>query len=142
MSKIEAGAKPTDSPDWERAWGAVAHLAAARDATLPGVGEPPPVAGEPPAIPLASAPTPTLAAAEAALPPLAGDQLARDIAEIAQAAAALRRAEPSLEPRLPDGEARSELRNVDSVWVLVTLIWLCAASVISCAIGAAVLLFG
>jgi hypothetical protein len=73
--------------------------------------------------------------------PIAPDQLARDMAEIEQAAAALRQAEPTLERRAP------ELPAVDapasrSVWPLVCVIWLTALLVVSSAIGAIVLLVG
>jgi hypothetical protein len=143
MSKIEArGAKSSDSSEWNSAWEAISRLAAARGATLPDAAETqpamdaPPVASEP-ALP----PSPPPAAADVPLAPAARDQLARDIAEIEQAAAALRRTEPSLEPLPPDTPPRTELRNVRSVWFLVALIWLSAASVVSCAIGAMFLLF-
>ena len=73
--------------------------------------------------------------------PIAPGQLARDIAEIEQAAAALRRAEPALKPRAPDPQTSSEPRPPRSIWLLVGVIWLTAAAVVSCAIGAIVLLF-
>ena len=79
---------------------------------------------------------------EPALEPRAHDQLARDIAEIEQAAAALRRAEPALELRAPEMPPGIEPRVSHSVWPLVCVIWLTAASVVTCAIGALVLLFG
>jgi hypothetical protein len=80
--------------------------------------------------------------AEPALEPRVHDQLARDIAEIEQAAAALRRAEPALEPRAPEMPPGIEPRVSHSVWPLVCVIWLTAAMVVSCAIGAVVLLVG
>jgi hypothetical protein len=70
------------------------------------------------------------------------NQLARDIAEIEQAAAALRRAEPALEPRAPEMPPGIEPRVSHSVWPLVCVIWLTAAMVVSCAIGTVVLLVG
>src|SRR5579871_3944179 len=152
MSKIEArGAKSGDSSDWNRAWEAVSRLAAARRATLPGAAVETQLDVEtqsdaPPAAPAlarpAAPPVPPAAATDVPPAPQASDQLARDIAEIEQAAAALRRAEPRLEPRLPDAPTRTELRRVRSVWILIGLIWLSAASVVSCAIGAIFLLFG
>jgi hypothetical protein len=144
MSKIEArSAKSSDSLDWNRAWKAVSRLAAARGATLSEAEAAPPAAEEPQAEPAsAAAPRSPRPPADPALAPEARDQLARDIAEIEQAAAALRRAEPSLEPRFPSAEAGTELRKVRSVWILIGLIWLSAASVVSCAVGAIFLLFG
>ena len=59
-----------------------------------------------------------------------------------RAAAALRRAEPALEPRAPEPESGIEPRASRSIWPLICLVWLTAVSVVSCAIGAIVLLFG
>jgi hypothetical protein len=144
MSEIEAhGSKSRDSSDWNRAWEAVSRLAAARGANLPKAAEAHSITGGPKT---AGMPEPPWAAplpgADLPLPLMARDQLARDIAEIERAAAALRRAEPSLEPRLPDKRARAELRGVRSVWILIALIWLSAASVVSCTIGMIFLLLG
>jgi len=142
MSKIEAGgAKSSDGLDWNHAWEAVSRLAAARGATLHRAGGARPGADEPKAAPATPPPPAARRSAPRSSFPPAGDQLAHDIAEIKQAAAALRRAEPSLEPRHPDKEAPIELRGVRSVWILIALIWLSAASVVSCAIGAIFLLF-
>jgi hypothetical protein len=132
MSKIEAlNANSGDSPDWNRAWTLVSRLATARGATLPQARDTPAMRQEPqePAIPAPRA-------------PLAPDQLARDMAEIEQAAAALRRAEPALQPRRAELDAMPEVRGVRSVWILIALIWLSAASVVSCAIGAVLLFLG
>ena len=74
--------------------------------------------------------------------PIAPDQLARGMAEIEQAAAALRREEPRLEPESPGFEAKAELHTARSVWILIAVIWVSVASAVSCAIGAALLLFG
>src|SRR6266852_8087077 len=74
--------------------------------------------------------------------PIAPDQLARDMAEIERAAAALRRAEPALEPRAPEPQTGSAPRTPGSIWPLVCVIWLMAAAVVSCAIGTMVLLLG
>jgi len=81
-------------------------------------------------------PAPAEPARESRMP----DQLARDIAEIEQAAAVLRRTEPALEPTAPETPADFEPRVARSVWPLVCVIWLTAAMVVSCAIGAVVLL--
>ena len=145
MSETETpGAKSNDSLEWNRAWEAVSRLAAARGATLSKAEEAPPLPDTPevdrkPPPPFA----PARAPAENAPPaPVVPHPRARDIAEIEQAAAVLRRAEPSLEPRLPGAQTRPELRSVRSVWVLIALIWLSAASVVSCATAAIFFLFG
>jgi hypothetical protein len=73
---------------------------------------------------------------------IAPDQLALGMAEIEQAAAALRREEPRLEPESSDYEAKSEVHTARSVWISIAVIWVSVASAVSCAIGAALLLFG
>jgi hypothetical protein len=76
--------------------------------------------------------------------PVAPDQLARDIAEIEQAAAALRHAEPALEPQMPPPapgpQERPEQRERQPIWLLVGVIWLTAVAVVSCAVGTVALL--
>jgi hypothetical protein len=126
MSKIEArGSKAEDSSDWNHAWNLISQLATARAATLRELGE-----------------DDRDTSIVATFAPIAPDQLARDMAEIERAAAALRRAEPALEPRAPDPQAVSEPRIARSIWLLVCVIWLTAAAIVSCAIGVIVLLLG
>jgi hypothetical protein len=143
MSKIEAiGSKSADSSDWNHAWSVVSQLAAARGTTLRELG---------PDDRKATLPDPAIEAATEAdstanlAPPFAAvapDQLARDMAEIERAAAALRRAEPTLERRALNLPASVEVPAARSVWPLLCVIWLMAAGVVSCTIGAIVLLLG
>jgi hypothetical protein len=147
MSKIEGlGSKARDSADWNHAWSVVSQLAAARGTALRELGgndrsasispkTAPKPADSRPGSGSAAMPAPPLA-------PVAPDQLARDIAEIEQAATALRRAEPALEPRAPDPHPSHEPRTPRSIWLLVGIIWLTALAVVSCTIAAIVLLFG
>jgi hypothetical protein len=170
MSKIEVlGSQAPDSADWNHAWNVVSQLAAARGTTLRELGEEnaavpgPPIdqrAGADSSMNFARAFAPitpdqltrdiaeieqaaaTLRWAEPQSPaPAAPDQLARDMAEIEQAAAALRQAEPTLERRAPETPA-VEAPASRSVWPLVCVIWLTALLVVSSAIGAIVLLVG
>jgi hypothetical protein len=135
MSNIEMrGAKAGDSSDWNHAWDLVSQLAAARGTTLREHGTRQASAS---AIALNPGSNPILPTPFA---PVAPDQLARDIAEIERATAALRRAEPSLEPHAPQPQAGSEPRTSRSIWPLVCVIWLTALAVVSCTIGAIVLL--
>jgi hypothetical protein len=139
MSKIEAlSTNSGDSPV-----GSSRLLAAARGATLPPAADELAMSPAPlwTAIPT---PSPRLRRELAAQPsaPIAPDPRARDMAEIEQAAAALRRAEPTLEPRRPGLDTMPDVRSVRSVWFLIALIWLSAASVVSSAIGAVLLLLG
>ncbi len=167
MSKIEMRGPPAaDSADWNHAWDVVSQLAAARGTTLRELSEdqaaPPRPASDagtsadsvadaaPPFAPVApdqlTRDIAEIAQAATALRwaeprvELAPDQLARDMAEIEQAAAALRRAEPALEPRPPDTPAAFDTPASRSVWPLVCVIWLVAVLVVSSAIGAVVLL--
>ncbi|HLH98894.1 MAG TPA: hypothetical protein VKW08_27605 [Xanthobacteraceae bacterium] len=165
MSNIDArGAEATDSSDWNQAWSAVNHLAAARSATLreldrDAVGATRPSLAEPASVEGAGHGSgrgdPRRAHAElassiigagaagrsaASFAPVAPDQLARDMAEIEQAAATLRRAEPRLEPQMSGPAVLAERPASCSVWVLVGVIWLVAVAVVSCAVGAAALL--
>jgi hypothetical protein len=142
MSKIEVlDSKATDSSDWNHAWSVVSQLAAARGTTLRELGRDDRSAALPGSTTdrgAGAAP----AAAAAPFPPIAPDQLARDIAEIERAAAALRRAEPTLERRAPETPTSTEPRVSHSIWPLVCVIWLIAATVVTSAVGALVLLFG
>lgn len=134
MSKIEAHGS-RHSSDWNDAWNVVSQLAAARGTTLSELGEDDRNAAIASSIVLEPG---------AAIPPapIAPDQLARDIAEIERAAAALRRAEPALEARAPDPQAGGEARPSRSIWPLVCVIWLTALAVVACAVGTIVLLLG
>jgi hypothetical protein len=143
MSNIEAlDSKAADSADWNQAWSVVSQLAAARGATLRELGPDDRGAALPNTTVVAKTGSGFAADPAAPFPPIAPDQLARDIAEIEQAAAALRRAEPSLERHAPEAPAGVEPRVSNSIWPLVCIIWLMAVAVVSCAIGALVLLFG
>jgi hypothetical protein len=139
MSKIDAlGAKAKDSSDWSQAWKVVSRLAEARDATLRQIGEERPDSEIPSATP-AQKPAGQSAAPFA---PVVPDRLTRDVADIERAAAALRRAEPGLEPRPPEPETIDETRTSHSIWPLISVIWLTAVLVVTCTIGAILLLVG
>jgi hypothetical protein len=82
MSKIEAlGSKATDSSDWNHAWSVVSQLAAARGTTLRELG-PADRNGAVPGSALDSRSADFAANLAAPFPPVAPDQLARDMAEI------------------------------------------------------------
>ena len=101
MSKIELlGAKARDISDWNHAWKVVSRLAAARGTTLRQISE---------------------TDRSVSIPSSAPDQLARDMAEIKRAAAALRQAEPALEPGVPETETASEPRASHSIWPLICI---------------------
>jgi hypothetical protein len=79
----------------------------------------------------------------------AGDQVARDIAEIERATAALRRGEPSLEmwseaasAARADEAATLVIRRTRPVWLLIGLLWLSTALVTVGAVAAIARLVG
>jgi hypothetical protein len=145
-SKTPLGSKARDSADWNHAWSVISQLAAARSTTLRELAEDDRSASITPTI----APKPgnskfgsnSVAISAEPFAPIAPDQLARDIPEIDGAAAALRRADPALEPHAPDPQGRHAPRTRRSLWLLVGIIWLTAVAAASCAIAAFVLLFG
>jgi hypothetical protein len=67
----------------------------------------------------------------------AGDEIARDIAEIERAAAVLRQAEPTLEMWTESwpGKAAATLRKPRPVWLLIGLLWLSTALVAAGAVA-------
>lgn len=136
------GPAPPDTPDWNNAWEVVRRLAAARRNALHEMKRSDPSARFAVAeLDTARAPTlsePTMSHTVTA----DSGQYARAIAEIQQASAALRRAEPALEEWLPGAATPSETRHPRSVWILVGGIWVSTVLVMASAIGATLLLLG
>jgi hypothetical protein len=132
------GNNSADNSDWSNAWEVVSRLAAAREAALHENG-----ADQQGTAILASAPRSASAATAISAKPIVDpDQLARAVAEIEKAAAALRRSEPTLEVWLPESTARREKRKYLSVWILIGGIWISATLVVASATGAILYLFG
>ena len=77
----------------------------------------------------------------ASLAPADSDALARAIAEIEIASAALRELDPTLEPWLPNSEAHGEQRYLP-VWILIGAVWTAALLGLSGAIGGILYLAG
>ena len=73
--------------------------------------------------------------------PVDADALARAVAEIEQASAALRQSEPALEPWLPNAETHREKRYLP-VWILIAAVWIAALLGLSGATGAILYLAG
>lgn len=69
------------------------------------------------------------------------DELARAIADIEIASAALRQSAPALEPWQPDPETRGEQRYLP-VWILIGAVWITVLLVLSGATGAILYLAG
>jgi hypothetical protein len=73
--------------------------------------------------------------------PIDSDALARAIAEIEIASAALRQSEPALEPWRPNAETHGEQRYLP-VWILIGAVWIAALLGLSGATGAILYLAG
>ncbi len=73
--------------------------------------------------------------------PADSDALARAIAEIEIASAALRQSEPALEPWQPSAETHCEQRYLP-VWILIGAVWIAALLGLSGATGAILYLAG
>ena len=139
------GSGSAEVSDWTRAWEAVSRLAAAaplafhdirRDRRLASI-DPAPV---PHILPVTEE---TRDETDRRIGQTGDpDQLARAIAEIEKAAAALRRAEPALEPWQPAPEAIGKHRNYLSIWVLIGAVWISAILLIAGTTGTIVYLFG
>jgi hypothetical protein len=127
------GSASRHSGEWKMAWNAVARLAAARQDVLRGARH-----NDPPIEPLDAEGNAGASAPPAA--PVDAEEYARAIAEIEQASATLRRAEPGLEAWKPD--AASEPRKSWPIWILVSGIWISTVTVFAGAIGAILYLFG
>jgi hypothetical protein len=136
------GPSAKDTTEWNSAWEVVRRLAAARRNALHEMKE--------------SDLTAQVdgAAADITPPPIPSEHLmgqstatnssqyARAIAEIEQASATLRRAEPSLEEWLPSAATQNEPRHPRSVWILVGGIWVSTVLVVASAIGVTLFLLG
>jgi hypothetical protein len=73
--------------------------------------------------------------------PVDSDELARAIADIEIASAALRQSEPTLEPWRPETQTRGTERYLP-VWVLIGAVWITAFLALSGATGAILYLAG
>jgi hypothetical protein len=124
------GAKPTDRSDWSDAFEAVSRLAAAREATMDGIKT------EDRRGAAVREPTSRRGATSGTVAgtPKQGidpDQLARAVAEIEKASAALRRSEPTLEVGLPAATRIGTRKKYLSVWILIGSIWISATLVVA-----------
>src|SRR5262245_57462988 len=130
------GSRSADRSDWNNALEVVSRLAAAREALRDGGTVQQGVAGRQSGAPA------QVAMMQRPAAPIDPDQLARAVAEIEQASAALRRSEPTLEVWLPQQATSSETRHYLSVWILIGGIWITASLVVTGATGAILYLLG
>jgi hypothetical protein len=127
-NKSASGHGPRDRSDWSSAWAIVSRLAAARDTALHELER--------------TAPADARLSPAPAAPIPVHPELARAVAEIEQASAALRRSEPALEAWKPGTLVRREARRYRSVWLLIGGIWLSASLMVAGATGALLYLLG
>jgi hypothetical protein len=121
------GAKsPDKSVDWSNAFEAVSRLAAAREATMHDIERD----RRSPATTDRRA-TASDAAARATAQGIDPDQLARAVAEIEKASAALRRSDPALEVGPPVPTRSGKRKRYLSVWILIAGIWISATLVVA-----------
>jgi hypothetical protein len=119
------GAKSADKSDWSNAFEAVSRLAAAREAAVHDVE---PDRRRAATDQRASA---SVAAARTTTQDVGPGQLARAIAEIEKASAALRRSDPALEVGLPAPTRSGKRKRYLSVWILIAGIWVSATLVVA-----------
>ena len=134
MSKNKLLRSPArDSAEWNNAWATVSRLAEARQTALHDMRLDHPTTSvlHPMTDRLNDA-----AGSRTKTNPNDQGQLERAIAEIEQASAALKSAEPALEAWLPDATPSSEPRKQRSVWILIGTIWLSMLLVVAGVIGA------
>jgi hypothetical protein len=119
------GAKSADKSHWSDAFEAVSRLAAAREAPMHDVERDRRSA-------TSDRRATTAGAAEhATTQGIDPNQLARAVAEIEKASAALRRSEPALEVGLPAPARSGTRKRYLSVWILIAGIWTSAMLVVA-----------
>jgi hypothetical protein len=118
------------TPEWDHAWQLVCRLASARrdilDVPIEKTVE---STRQPVAIPRLAEPISNAAAVDR-------EEFARAVAEIEQASAALRQAEPALETGAKPRTKKAASRRPHSVWLLIATLWLSTALVIAGAVTA------
>jgi hypothetical protein len=125
-----------DSAEWNNAWATIARLAAARQIALHDMrlDHPAPSVSHPMTDSLNDADP--AAGLRATTDAVDQNQLAQAIAEIEQASAALKSAQPALEPWRPGATPASEPRKQYSVWILIGTIWLSMLLIVAGVIAA------
>jgi hypothetical protein len=116
---------PDKSVDWSNAFETVSRLAAARDTTMHDIEQDRRGAATD------RRATGSDASARATAQGIDPDQLARAVAEIEKASAALRRSDPALEvgPTVPTRSGKR--KQYLSVWILIAGIWISATLVVA-----------
>jgi hypothetical protein len=129
------GAKSAGKSDWSNAFEAVSRLAAAREATMHHMEPDRRAATDR----RASA---SVATARTTTQDVGPGHLARALAEIEKASAALRRSDQALELGLPAPTRSGKRKRYLSVWILIAGIWVSAMLVVAGATAGLLYLIG
>ncbi|MET0924055.1 MAG: hypothetical protein ABWY47_13040 [Xanthobacteraceae bacterium] len=131
MTNNRTGSNPSRAPEWDHAWQLVCRLASMRGEILAEVAADKPAESirQRVAIPASIAPINRAAAVDP-------EEFARAVAEIEQASAALRQAEPGLEAGAKPRTEKTRARPPRSVWLFIATLWLATALVIAGAVTA------
>jgi hypothetical protein len=121
--------RPANNPEWDDAWDIIRRLSVARHRLSNEAVHDQASAAAERASPIPSSPRSTNGVTTLAVPTggetaLDPDELARAIADIERASAALRRAEPALESGFERNAPQAQLSGPRSVWVLIGVLWI------------------
>jgi hypothetical protein len=117
--------------EWDHAWQLVCRLASARGEILADVATERPAQSIRPPVAVPASITPINDVTR-----LHADEFARAVAEIEQASAALRQAEPALETGAKPRAEKARSRRPRSIWLFIATLWLATALVIVGAVTA------
>ncbi len=131
MSNKPIGSTPLPTREWDQAWHIVSRLASARREILADVATDKPAEWAGPSV---AAPRVTDRVNDTGVAD--PEEFARAIAEIEQASAALRQAEPALETGVKPRTEKVKSRRPHAVWLLIATLWLSTGLVIAGAVTA------
>jgi hypothetical protein len=125
------GSTPVPTLEWDQAWHVVSRLASARRDILADAATDKPAEWSRPSVATPRVTDPVND--HGAVDP---EEFARAVAEIEQASAALRQAEPALETGVKQRTERVPSRRPHAVWLLIATLWLSTGLVIAGAVTA------
>jgi hypothetical protein len=129
MTNKQIGSSPPTTPDWDQALQLVHRLASARRDIIVDGAVARPAEWE-------SRSGGSAGIADEADGAVDHEEFARAVAEIEQASAALRQAEPGLETWIKQPTEKTPSRKPQFVWALIVTLWLATALVIAGAVTA------
>ena len=129
MTNKQIGSSPPTTPDWDQALQLVHRLASARRDIIADGAVASPAEWD-------NKPGGSAGIADEADGTVDREEFARAVAEIEQASAALRQAEPGLETWVKQPTEKTPSRKPQFVWALIITLWLATALVIAGAVTA------